>query len=466
MIEITDDIKNSLLRLEVDHEGHSQACLLLYPDLFAHTDTHGWLKYNGRFWEREGASQAVERAITNTLMKRRELFARVEDFAKIKSCAARRNNVTGTKAQLAKSSHIYRSISLFDNNKNAVNVKNGVVNLTDGTLSPHSATQYFTYCLDVEYDPDLAFEPNLWLDFLQSCGLSDEVVNFLRLSLGYSLTGWTSEEVMFYLFGKTRSGKGTAMETVNKIMGTLSSGVDMATFTDKRYGDTSNFDLAPLKNKRFITASESQRHGQLNPAFIKKVTGGDEIYCSFKRKDHFSYRPQYKIWLTSNFEVNTDVDDDAAWGRIRVVHFPKSFLGNEDKTLKSRLLEPASLNAIFAWMVSGAIHWYMIRGEGLPMPESIREQIVLHRTALDSVLQYTTQMCEIADDKFVVGARLYGGYKAWCEDEGYTPFGRKRFTTSLAQKGILAKPMKINGKTARCYVGIGFPEGDENPLQV
>jgi putative DNA primase/helicase len=261
---------------------------------------------------------------------------------------------------------------------------------------------------------------------------------------------------MFYLFGLTRSGKGTTMETVNLILGTLSTGVDMETFTSKRYGDTSNFDLAPLKNKRFITASESQRHGQLNPAFVKKVTGGDEIYCSFKRRDHFSYRPQFKIWLTSNFEANTDVDDDAAWGRLRVIHYPKTFLGSEDKTLKKRLQEPESLDAIFAWMVSGAIDWYKQPKRGLPMPEEVAEKTRAHLHALDCVAQFIDQNCVVDADSFTVGAVLYNSYKSWCEDEGYSPFGRKRFTQSLAVRGMDSTVKKVAGTAKRGYSGIGI----------
>jgi hypothetical protein len=32
------------------------------------------------------------------------------------------------------------------------------------------------------------------------------------------------------------------------------------------------------------------------------------------RRNHFNYRPQFKIWLSSNQPVNADPDDDAVWG--------------------------------------------------------------------------------------------------------------------------------------------------------
>jgi len=455
-MDITDDQKRQLIMAELDHEGHAQSVFVLYGDKFKYTMTHGWLRYNGRFWETDGAEQAVERAITNTLVKRRELFATLEEWKKAKLCAGWRQNVTGTKAQFAKMSQIFCSIVEFDKSPAHVNCVNGVLDLRDGELSPHVPSQLFTYCLPVGYYPHLAKHADEWLDFLLSCGLDAEMLDYLRLGLGYSLTGHTSEEIMFYLWGKTRSGKGTLTETANKILGALSTGVDMETFTSKRYGDTSNFDLAPLKAKRFITASESQRHGQLNPAFVKKVTGGDEIYCSFKRRDHFSYRPQFKIWLTSNFEASVDVDDDAAWGRLRIIQFPNSFLGKEDKTLKQRLQSPESLDAIFAWMVSGAIDWYKMRGSGLPLPAAVAEATKTHRDALDSVAQFIEQVCVIDAEAFTVGASLYAEYKRWCDDEGYTAFGRKRFTQSMALKNVTVGVKRVANGTQRGYFGIGL----------
>lgn len=457
MLSVTDDIHKQIMTLAVDHEGHAQATLLVYPGKFRHNDTHGWLRWNGRFWESEGAAQSLNRAITNAMNYRRAHFALAEKFREAKECSVYYPTIRGAMAQMAKATEVYTPIADFDRSHDHVNCRNGVLDLRDGTLEPHNPSHLYTYCLGIDYIADSP-APEAWQTFLLSCGIDNEMIEYLRLSLGYSLTGYTSEEVMFYLYGKTRSGKGTTMETINQLFGTLSTGVDMETFTSKRYGDTSNFDLAPLKAKRFITASESQRHGQLNPAFIKKATGGDELYCSFKRKDHFSYRPQFKIWLTSNFEANTDVDDDAAWGRLRVIHFPLSFLGKEDKELKIRLKSKESLAAIFRWVVSGAVDWYAIRGQGLPMPDQVRQKTQEHREALDSIAQFIAQCCVLQEGIFSVGSELYAEYKKWCEEEGYTVMGRKRFTQSLDTKGISSVVQKWSGKTQRGYDGIGLAQ--------
>ena len=459
-MKITTEQKVELTQFEIDHEGHALATLLLYDGRFRHNDTHGWLKYNGKFWESEGSRQTVERAITYTLKKRRGLFAEKEEMKKARFCMGWRTTVANTGMMIAKMEGVYTPISWFDKPLDMLNVNNGVINLRTGELSPHDKAQLFTYCLPVDYLPDEE-APKEWLGFLDSVGLSDDVVSYLQIAVGYSLTGFTSEEVMFYLHGETRSGKGTFTEVINHMIGDLSTGISMETFTSKRMGDTSKFDLAPLKMKRFVTASESTENGKLNPATIKSVTGGDEIYCSFKRKDHFSYRPQFKIWLTSNFPVNVDVDDDAAWGRLRVIRFNNSFLGKEDKTLKDRLKEPKSLEKILKWAVDGARDWFVLKTTGLPLPKEVEAAVKEHRLLLDGIGQFIDQDCELGDAFFIEGKVLYKEYKAWAEDEGHYVVSRKKFTQSLSKKGILSKPQKVKKVNKRGYVGIQMRTSDD-----
>ena len=44
------------------------------------------------------------------------------------------------------------------------------------------------------------------------------MLNYLQMAVGYSITGHTVEEKLFYLYGPTRSGKGTFMETLLALM--------------------------------------------------------------------------------------------------------------------------------------------------------------------------------------------------------------------------------------------------------
>ena len=81
------------------------------------------------------------------------------------------------------------------------------------------------------------------------CG-DPALADFFQRSLGYALTGDTSQECMFILYGATsRNGKGTAMETFLKIMGD--------------YGKTSNPDMLAAKFRGGNTGGPSEEVARL-----------------------------------------------------------------------------------------------------------------------------------------------------------------------------------------------------------
>jgi putative DNA primase/helicase len=455
-MEISDDVLSAIMTLEADHEGHAQATAIVFPKRFRHNESHGWLSFNGTHWESEGAEQALNRAITRVMNARRVEFASRDMMGKARMCSVYHHVVKGVMGQMAKMKEVYTPIVLFDKSPDTINVKNGVLNLRTGEVEAHTADSLFTYCLPVPYEADADATP--WLKFLTGIGISDEIRDYIQLALGYTLTGHTRDEVLFYVYGKTRSGKGTFVETVREILGRLGEGVDMTSFTASRAVDTQRFDLAPLKGKRFLTASETERgkNGALNASVIKSITGGDEIRCAFKRRDHFSYRPEFKLWLTSNFPVNLDVNDDAAWYRLRVIHFPLTFAENEDKTLKENLKTPEVLRGVLAWMVAGSIRWFNLSKRGLPMPQEVRELVTEQRYQLDTVQQFLDQNCGAGVDMYVSGAELYSAYTDWAEAEGYHPYGRPNFSAAVVQKGFPVQVKKVGGKATRVHTGIGL----------
>lgn len=455
-----------LCRGEACDEGNAQVVNLLFGNLFCYTEAYGWMAYNGRYWERDGAEAQLHRKIVEALQKRRAAAVHLNNEYIIRSAKPSAGNVRAAKFMFQ--SMVTKSIDEFDANPDALNVTNGVIDLSTGEIEPHSPAQIYTYCIDVEYEPNII--PGEWLSFLR--GVIDgkdeseraEMLDYLRRAVGYSLTGHTSEEVMWYVYGPSRSGKGTFTETIMALLRhPLATEVDFATFSRERDNDANNFDLAPLKPARCVFASESNRHQRLNTAKIKALTGGNMINCAFKRKDHFTYRPQFKVWLSSNHPVNADVDDDAAWGRLRVVQFPNSNLGKEDKGLKHRLKTKDNLKGVLAWAVQGAIEWYQHRGEGLPTPQRVVDATNEARTEMDTVGQWLDECVEITGRlengymPAIINKDLYQSYHGWCEDNGVAPKKQKGFTQSLNRRGVDGPVMsRVESKPARRWFGLQF----------
>lgn len=444
-----------MLKEGAHDEGNARCVHRLYDGKFLYNSSFGWLEHTGTHWIIEEAESAVERAITETLIARANASLRsgAPDSDLIKRCIPNAGKVQGAKAQLK--SLVSVGTHEFDSEPDLLNCKNGVVDLRTGEITPHKPSQRFMHCTAIDYDPNA--DQDTWVNWLTEA-VGAEVENWLQIAVGYSLTGHTREEIMFYLFGPPRSGKGTFTETIMDVLGTPLSGVvGFHTLTAPSEADTQNFNLAPLHNARFIAASESNQYERFNEAKVKLVTGGDKIQCSFKHKTPFSYRPKYKIWLSSNQPVNADPDDDAVWGRLRVVKFPHSYLGNENKSLKQQMRTPAVMRGILAWAVLGAIRWYQLGNSGLPELQSSMAEKKEHREALDNVQSWLSECAELADNGFTANADLYLSYERWCKNNGVEPKKQKGLSQSLIRKGLKDdRTTTKDRKTVRGFKGIAL----------
>lgn len=445
-------IPSFLLTEDASDEGNAQCVYQVYGNLFLFSEALGWLRYSGTHWEGENAEADLERKIVEVLQARREeavKFSREPIIAAAKPSA---RHVADCKKNFR--SLVMATISEFDNDPNLLNCLNGVIDLRTGQLLPHVAHQRFTYCIPVEYDPDV--DMTEWENFLYDVsGQSQEILEYLQMAVGYSITGYTSEECLFYIHGPTRAGKGTFTETLLALLPKpLAIETDFNTFTRQR-DDANNFDLAPLRPARLVIASESNKYQTLNSGKIKLLTGGNEVYCAFKHRTHFSYRPQYKVLLVSNHPVNADVDDDAVWYRLRVIEFPKSFAGHEDKQLKAKMKSPQNLKSVLAWAVAGAVKWFC-SPVGLTTPTVIQSITQRHRTDLDFVRAWLDECCEIAPTHWTANDEIYKSYSDWCKENGVEPKQLRGLLLSLQAKKFIVGERRYNivGKQVRGVVGL------------
>jgi len=449
----------TLADFSADDQGHAEAVHWLYGKYLAHNDEYGWMIWNGTHFT--PAVHRINTIIVEVLRHRQRAAAHMEkgDLAKISKAFA--GAVNATRAMLENLCHV--DINEFDAEPDLINTRSGIVNLRTKDVIPHDPIYRFTWCCQVKYNPSA--NGDLWLNFLKETVPSPEtMIPYMQLSLGYSITGHTFEESLYYIYGPTRSGKGTTCETVLAIFPRpIVTEVDFNTFTEKRNPDSQNFDLAPLKPARIVFASESNKYQALNPAKIKALTGGNEVQCAFKHKTPFTYRPLYTVWLSSNHEINADADDGGMWGRVRVVPFPNSRLGKEDTSLKRQMQSAANLEFVLFWLVEGAFQWYKLNNRGLKIqaPEVVRQMTEEQRASQDTVGLWLEDQCELDPTYWTEATILRTNYQEWCEANGYKPKGGNSLPDSLKNHGIEAtKPKQVRSdptqkrRSARGYQGV------------
>jgi len=309
---------------------------------------------------------------------------------------------------------------------------------------------------------------------LETVGGKQEVVDYLQMALGYSITGRTREEVMFYIFGPARGGKGIFTETIQALLGgkPLAVEVGIENFMSSKHGTSSDgkFFLASLKDTRFVAASESKGKQWLDESKIKRWTGGNEVYARHLYQKHFGYRPQFHLWLTSNMPPKMDYEDDAAWSRVRVIHFPTSHIEDTDKKLKEEMRSKEVKEGLLTWIVEGAIKWSQLPRSGLLAPEVIVKETQTARHALDY-----TQMWLEASGIIITGARedvlsysdVRESYSLWCLGMDIKPRPLKYWKVDLESKGMLRvnDVARIESESASVRAIRGVKRGPQQNLQ-
>lgn len=137
--------------------------------------------------------------------------------------------------------------------------------------------------------------------FLQQIFAGNQaVVSFVQRAVGYSLSGYTTEQCFFILVGEGSNGKSTFLSALQNVFGDYGATTPAQTLMVDRHGNDQTNDLPKLVGIRFVAATETERSHRLAECKIKRITGGDRIACRELYGKLFEYEPQFKLWLATN----------------------------------------------------------------------------------------------------------------------------------------------------------------------
>lgn len=170
-----------------------------------------------------------------------------------------------------------------------LNVQNGTLDLRTGALRPARREDFITKLVPVHYRPDAVCpEFERLLDRLFEN--VPAVRKYLQRIFGYSLTGLTSEQCFFIVFGTGSNGKSTVLRAILDLLGDYATTTRPETFLTKR-GEGIPNDVAALAGARFVLSLESEQGKRLAEGLVKGVTGGDKLSARFLHKEFFTFAP-------------------------------------------------------------------------------------------------------------------------------------------------------------------------------
>lgn len=282
----------------------------------------------------------------------------------------------------------------------------------------------------------------LWENFItQIMDGNSDMIEFLQQAVGYTLTGLTTGQCLFFLYGSGRNGKSTFIEILLKLFGEYSVKADSEMIMDRKNGSGIPNDIARLCGHRLVVLSEIQEGRKLDEAKVKNLTGGDTISARFLRKEYFDFTPTHKLWVFGNHKPLINGTDEGIWRRLYLIKFGVTISKEDvDPNLKDKLLN--ELPGIFNWALEGCRKW-IANGQKLQIPEDVKQDTLAYRGEMDIISAFLDECCE-QDPTFACSNKdLRNAYENWCSNHGMYPLSPQKLNPKLEQRGF--EKYKSNG---------------------
>ena len=398
-----------------------------------------WYKYDGRRWAADNAG-TVERLadLAAEAMKPEAVLWSKQDEEKgtemlkafEKHCKASRSNKSKRAMLTEVQHHLPIQPSQTDKHKFLLNTPSGVINLKTGQTGGHKQEYYMTKITGAEYSQNA--DCPRWTAFLREIfGGDGDLIRYVQKAVGYSLTGSTAEQCVFFLYGTGRNGKSTFLEVIRQVFGDYCSNIQPETIMVKHnQGSAINSDIARLKGARLVTSVEPNEGARLNEGLLKQLTGDDVVTARKLYGDEFEFRPEFKLWMATNHKPIIRGTDVGIWRRIHLVPFTVQIPpAKVDRQLKYKLA--AELPGIFRWAVEGCLMW---QREGLKMPRAVADGVREYRREMDVISAFIEDRCTVGAGKSVQSSRLYAAYCEWAERGNEYRMSATKFSLELSKK--------------------------------
>ena len=418
-------------------------------------DNEKWMLWNGKFWEydiKDKIRDYVDK-MAEDMMK--ELYHEQDDV-KRKLMAANINKIqnnSGKKALLEECQHIGNIPVLnsdFDNDKYLLCANNMVYDLYNQQILPHKKEYMMSQCISC--DIDLENEPVKWLKFFADILENDEeMMNYVRKVLAYSMSGSTREQQMWVFYGDGNNGKSLMLEVFNELMGSYSITSRPELLVDSRNANVSSEEIARLNGKRVTILEEIKDGDKMNESLVKQLTSGlGKMNGRFLYGNTFEFTMKAKILQASNYKSKIKGIDKGIWRRINLVPLYRDFTNVLNKDLRDELME--ELPQIAGWLVKG---FKIYLEEGLDKkPQKVLNETKEYKDESDIVQTWINENCEIEKGAWTRATELFEDFVLWCKKNQenvltQTAFGRnmgKKFRRLAYQTGKVYSGIKLRVK--------------------
>ena len=347
------------------------------------------------------------------------------------------------------------SVSDLDKDEKLLNTPYATYNLEKGIAGeqPHNPEDLITKITNVSPSDE---GKDLWDQCLELFFSGDkELIDYVQMVVGMAAVGKVYQEHLIIAYGSGANGKSTFWNTISRVLGTYSGKLSAETLT---VGCKRNVkpEMAELKGKRLIIASEMEEGMRLNTAVVKQLCSTDEIFAEKKYKAPFAFVPSHTLVLYTNHLPKVGANDDGIWRRLIVIPFNAKIVGDSDiKNYADYLYEKAG-GYILKWVIEGAQK--AIDAEfKTKLPKCVQDAINAYREENDWLGHFISECCEVDESFTEKSGELYQKYREYAIQNGDFTRPNGDFNAALENAGF----SKRKTKKGAFFYGLKLKEGQD-----
>lgn len=382
--------------------------------------------YNGKYYKRVLDETEIERIIHseyNPSLKEKQRKETIK-FIKLKSWVA--------------------SYEL-NKNWNEIVFKNGVLNLAEMTLSPHTPSVYNTIYIDCNYIQDAPYSQIIDNFFNQISGKEQDKKNLLYEIIGYCLVRKNVFEKFFICYGEGATGKSTYLKMIRRLVGDSNASFLSLNNLEEQFMPVNLF------GKLINIGDDIAYKGLKESDILKKLVTGEMFAAQQKYKGPINFANFAKLIFTTNRLPEVYDRTSGFYRRVMIIEINNK-IEKPDPFFLDRLTEND-----YEYLLSVAIEKLVeaLKVNKLTESESSKQQLEDYKTDQSSVLSF---LRDFNYNKKKLDHRpcmeVFVEYEQYCRDTGFKPLKKVNFDREVCDELKMHKKnstWKEDEKTNQCW---------------
>ena len=317
---------------------------------------------------------------------------------------------------------VLKDICELNPNPYIINVKNGLYNVLEDTLTEHTEDYLSTVQLQVNYSPGA--DCPRFIQYLHE-SVDDDQIPLIQEMLGYFLIPVNHAQKCFVIVGKGGTGKSQLLLLINDI---LLGRMNVSNVTWQALNE--RFKTAELFGKLANIFADLPSKNIDDNGIFKALVGEDFLTVERKNKNPFSFQSFARLLFSCNsIPRNYGDKSDAFYRRLVIMRFDNVVAEDKkDRQLQDKFREEA--DGIFLFALEGLKRLINNHFKFSETETNISE-LQKYKEDSNSVLSFVKEWCELDASYEVPSMELYNKYKVYCEACGMSPYAQKRFSQEL-----------------------------------